>query len=138
MSTDHYLLTLVSRFPKPQGALANVLHYLNAERPRQADTQIIEIAAKLCDLPVNTVSDIFLDSDAFRHIEKTVCVGILCMMAGAEEIYEKLETTGLTVGKASCLGLCNSAPVVRDAGGNMSQACASMDWIMLQRGQFSV
>ena len=44
-----------------------------------------------------------------------ICDGLSCMMAGAEQLIERLEGQGKSCERVSCLGQCDRAPATLDS-----------------------
>lgn len=129
-----HLRPVVADFPRPQAALATVLHAL-VERQHPLDHDAMAMAAELCEVEVRSVAEIVAHYPVLQngHSQHTnVCFGLPCSLNGAKEIYEHLKA-GLSpdnasakeVAMSSCLGHCYAAPVLKLEDGTVCRATLS-------------
>jgi NADH:ubiquinone oxidoreductase subunit E len=114
------LASLAASFPAAQLALLPALRY--ARRHGEITDGVVAEVAQACQVDEAAVQQ-FLDAySALRGEARqaVVCGGLSCFLGGAWHIFAKPENFGLRAGmfeRASCLGYCFAAPVVRDVDG---------------------
>lgn len=123
---------LVSRYPHPQLAVLPVLWYVAQEG--EISEPVVEIIANCCEVEPEAIRVLLGSYPRLLRAPKptTVCVGLSCVLNGAQGLYsslcEKPDRFGLKVSgveKSPCLGYCYAAPVVRDANGVLYSARSS-------------
>jgi len=119
----------VTRFPKKDGALLNILRIIEAEFGF-LDPASVAMAADFCGMPHAKAWGVFTFYSTFRT-EKDgknimwVCSTLPCALRGSEALYDHIRSRldlnehgttrdgKLSLKKAECIGACGTAPCVQ-------------------------
>jgi len=120
ISLEHRLASLVASFPCAQMAVLPALQIVGQEG--ELTGAALAAVAQACQVGEDSLRLLLEAYPALQGGKRgaVVCEGLSCFLNGARYILAKPEDYGLEAGgfeRASCLGYCFAAPVLREPSG---------------------
>jgi NADH:ubiquinone oxidoreductase subunit E len=118
---------IIAQYPRPQMALAPLLHFLLDAEEHLTD-ESLHVLAEICQVHVPVISEMIASYPILRSEElsyPSLCTGLSCYLQGAQELYAYLKSDPSLIGEdvrdissSSCFGHCYAAPVIKLSDGD--------------------